>query len=79
MGDEGCLPLVTIFDSYVVVSPANIELGEDFGISQFIYEIGDEGKGVGVTDGMFVDIAVVLAGAKSSIFLFDEEEWGCLR
>ena len=38
----------------------------------------DEGKGVGVTDGMFIDVLVVLARAESSVLLFDEEERGCL-
>ena len=78
MGDEGCLPLVAVLDLYIVVSPAYVKLGEDFSVSQFVYEVGDERKGVGVTDGVFVDIAVVLAGAKSIIFLFDEEEGGSL-
>ena len=74
VGDEGCLPLMTVFDSYVVIPPPYVELGEDLGISQFVHEIRDEGEGVGVTDGVFIDISIVLAGAKSSIFLFDEEE-----
>ena len=79
MGNKSCLPLVTIFDSHVVVSPANIEFGEDFGISQFIYEIRDERKWVGITDGVFIDITVVLARTESSVFLFDKEEGECLR
>ena len=74
MGDKGCLPLMAILDSHIVVSPTNVEFCEDSGISQFVDEIGDEGKGVGVTDSMFVDVAVILARAKSSILLFDEEE-----
>ena len=74
VSDEGRLPLVAILDSYVVVSPPNIEFGEDLSISQFIYEVGDERKGVGVADGVLIDVAVVLAGAESSILLFDEEE-----
>jgi len=41
MGDEGGLPLVSVFDADVVVAPSNIELGEDFGISEFIDEVGD--------------------------------------
>ena len=32
VGDEGCLPLVSVFDSYVVVFPVDVKLGEDFGI-----------------------------------------------
>jgi len=41
MGDEGGLPLVSVFDADVVVAPLNIELGEDFGISEFIDKVGD--------------------------------------
>ena len=32
VGNEGCLPLVTVLDSYVVVSPPDVELGEDLSI-----------------------------------------------
>ena len=32
VGNEGCLPLVTVFDSYVVVPPADVEFSEDFSI-----------------------------------------------
>ena len=79
VGNEGRLPLVTIFDSYVVVSPADVELSENLGVSQLVHEIGDEGKGVGVADGMFVDVMIVLARAESSILLFDKEEGRGLR
>ena len=33
MGDEGSFPLVTVLDSYVVISPLDVELCEDFGVS----------------------------------------------
>ena len=74
MGNKGCFPLVTVLDPYVVVPPSDVELGEDLGVSQFIHEIRDKREGVGVMDGMFVDVTIVLAGAKSSVLLFDEEE-----
>ena len=74
VGNEGCLPLVAIFDLYVVVSPANVKLGENFGVLQLVYEVGDEGKGVGVANGVFVNIVVVLAGAESSVLLLNEKE-----
>ena len=78
MGNEGCLPLVAVLDLHVVVSPANIKLGENFGISQLIHKVGDEGERVGVMNGVFIDIMVVLAGAESSILFFDEKERGGL-
>ena len=61
MGNEGSLPLVAVFDSYIVISPVDVKLGEDFGIPQFVDKIRDEGKGIGVADRVFVDIAIVLA------------------
>ena len=78
MGDEGCFPLVTVFDPYVVVPPLDVEFSEDLSVSQFIYEVGNEGKGVGVADGVFVDVSVVLAGAESAVLLFNKEEGGGL-
>ena len=78
VGNEGCLPLVAIFDSYIVVSPADVELSENLGVSQLVHEIRDEGKGVGVADGMFVDVMIVLAWAESSDLLFDKEKRGGL-
>jgi hypothetical protein len=76
MGDEGSFPLVSILDADIVVSPSYVELGEDLGVSKFIDEVGDKGKGVGITNGMFIEVAVVLARVESAILLFDEEE-GC--
>ena len=32
VGDEGCVPLVTILDSYIVISPLDVELSENFSI-----------------------------------------------
>ena len=32
VGNEGCFPLVTVLDSYVVVSPPDVELSEDLSI-----------------------------------------------
>ena len=74
MGNEGGFPLVAVLDSYVVVSPPNIEFGEDLSVSQLIYEVGDEGKWVSVVDGVFINVTIVLAGAESSVLLFNKEE-----
>ena len=79
VGDEGRLPLVAILDADVIIPPANVKLGEVASIFQLVHEVGNKREGVGVSGGMFVEVAVVLAGAEFSIFLFDEEERGCLR
>ena len=79
MGDEGGFPLVSVLDTDIVVSPSYIEFGENLGVPEFIDEVGDEGEGIGVTNGMFVKVSVVLAGAKSAILLFDKEEGCSLR
>ena len=78
VGDKGRLPLVTIFDVDVVVSPTNIELSEVASVFQLVHEVRDERKGVGIVGGVFVEVSVILAGTEFSIFLFDEEEGGCL-
>ena len=54
VSDEGHLPLVPIFDAYVVVTPSNVKFSEVFGISEFVNEVRNEGKGIGISDGVFV-------------------------
>ena len=69
---------MSIFDVDIVIFPMNVKFSEDFCFLEFVNEIGDEGKRVCITDSVFIDVAVVLAGAKTTIFLFDKEEGGCL-
>ena len=78
VGDKGCFPLVTIFDTDVVISLVNIEFGEVVSVFQLVHEVRDEREGVGVMGSVFVEVAVVLAGAEFSVFLLDKEERGCL-
>ena len=78
VGDEGCLPLMTIFDVDIVVPPSNIKLSEVVSIFQLVHEVGDEGKGIGILGGVFIEVSVVLTRAEFSIFLFDKEERGRL-
>ena len=78
MCDEGGLPLVTILDANIVVPPADVKLSKQFGVFEFVDEVGDEGKWIGVAGGMFVQVSVILTGAETAVLLFDKEEWGCL-
>ena len=74
MGDKGSFPLMSIFNSDIIISPLDVEFGEHLSTLEFVDKVQDEGKGVCVTNGVFVDIVVVLAWAQSTILLFDKEE-----
>ena len=78
MGNEGGLPLMAIFDMDIVIAPVDVKFSEQFGILELINEVGDEGKRVRASNGMFVQISVVLAGKNASILLFNNEEQECL-
>ena len=60
ISDESGFPLVAIFDSHIVIPLANIKLGEYLGVMWFVNEVGDKGKRLGITNGVFIDISVVL-------------------
>ena len=76
--DEGCLPLMPILDADIVVSPSNVKLGEMFYVLEFINKIRNKKERVGILDGMFIQVTVVLIGTEFPILLFDKEERGGL-
>ena len=78
VGNEGSFPLMPIFDSDIIVSSSNVKLGEDFRSLEFINKVRNEGERVCIMDSMFIDIAIVLTGSETAIFLFDKEERGRL-
>ena len=78
VGNECSLSLVSIFDSNIVISPSYIKFGEDTGVFEFVDQFSEEGKGIGISNSMFIQVTVVLTGAEFSIPLLYEEEWGCL-
>ena len=78
VGNEGCLPLVSILDVDIVVSLLNIKLGEVFHVFKFVNKVKDEGERIGISDGVLVQVAIVLAGAEFPVLLFDKEEGGGL-
>ena len=53
-GDERSFPLVFLPDMNVVISPADVELGEQGGFLHVINEFRDEGEQVGVLDSVGV-------------------------
>ena len=78
MCNESGLPLVTVLDVDVVVPPADVKLSKQFGIFEFVDEVGNEGKWIGVAGGMFIQVSVILTGVEATILLFDKEERRCL-
>jgi len=76
---ESGLPLVSLLDSNIVVSPLDIEFREVTRVLKRINEIGNMGKRVSVLDSMRIYVSVILAGTERSILLRDKEEGGCLR
>ena len=60
MGDESGFPLVSVFDTNIVIPPADVKFGENLCSLEFINEIRDEWEGVCIVDHVFIDIAIVL-------------------
>jgi hypothetical protein len=58
--EEGSLPFVSFFDANVVVSPSNIEFGEEGAAAKLIHYFCDEGRYIAVLFSPFVDWVVVL-------------------
>ncbi|KIJ09341.1 hypothetical protein PAXINDRAFT_87570, partial [Paxillus involutus ATCC 200175] len=59
--DKRRFPTITWFDLNVVVSPSDIEFRKDLRSFEFIYEVGDERKGIRVLDSVGVQVSVILA------------------
>jgi hypothetical protein len=78
VGNESCLPLVSVLDPHVVVSPSYVYLGEVLGSFELVEEVGDSREGIGIPDGSLVKLLVVLTGSKGSVLLLDEEKGGGL-
>jgi hypothetical protein len=78
IGDESCFPLISVFNSYVVVSPSDIHLGEVPCFLELIEEVRNSGEWVGVPNCACVELLLVLAEAESPILLCYKEEGGGL-
>ena len=61
-GDEGSLPLIFLSDANVVISPTNVEFGEQGGFFHVVNEFRDQGERIGISDSVGVQVAVVLTG-----------------
>ena len=78
MSDKSGLPLVAFLNADVVVSPSYVKLSKDLGVFKFVDEVRDQREGVCVPDGVFIEVAIVLARSESAVLFLDKEEGGCL-
>ena len=74
-GDERCLPLILFFDANVVVTPTDIELGEQGRLLHVINQLQNKGKGISVANSVTIEVAVILTGAQHPVLLGYEKEW----
>ena len=77
-GNEGGFPLILLPDANIVISPVNVKFGEQGGLLHVINEFWDEREWIGISDGVGVQVAVILTWMKGSILLWYEEEGGGL-
>jgi len=77
IGMEGCLPLVSGLDSYVIETPSDVKLCEVLGSAELGDEFRDEREGVPVLDSYGVQRVIVLDQLERTILLFNEEHQGC--
>ena len=76
--DERSLPLVFFANMNVVKSPSDIKLGENHGVFHIVNQFRDKRQGVGIGDGMGVQVPIVLTGMKRTIFRCYKEKGGGL-
>ena len=77
---EGCFPLVSIANAYVIVSPSDIQLREECQSAtmhsrESIHQLLYQWQWGGVSHSEHVEFAIVLHWTKVSVLLFNEEKW----
>ena len=79
VGAESCLPLISGLDAYIIEAPTNIEFCEVLGSAELRDEFRDKRERISIFDGYGVQRAIVLDQSERTIFLLNEEHWGCDR
>ena len=72
---EGGFPLVSLLDSYIVISPTYVQFREvsGLGVRNLIDNIWYKGKQVGVLHYHHIELAVILDESQFPIFLLHKE------
>ena len=73
-GDKNSLPLIFLLNSNVVISPMNVKFSKQGGFLHMVDEFWNEGKGIGISDGVGVQVVIILAWAEGSVLLWYKEE-----
>jgi len=74
---EGCFSFISGLDAYVIETPVDVKFCEVLGSAELGDEFRDEWEGVFVLAGYGVQHAIVLDQPEQTIFLLNEEYWGC--
>ena len=79
-GDEHCFPLIFLPDANVVITPSNVEFGEQCRVLHVIDQLRDEGEGISIVNSVGVEILIVLTWSQGPVLLGYEEKrrglWG---
>ena len=52
--DEGGLPLVAVFDANIVIAPADVKFGEEFGVLELVNEVQDKWEQIGILSSVLI-------------------------
>src|ERR1700723_4279621 len=72
--NEGCFPLIPLFNPDVIVTPTDVEFCIPVGALQAIDKGTSQGKWVTMFDGDFVKSAIILNWSKLVILFIDKKE-----
>ena len=72
-------PFIAFFYPHIVISPADVELGEILCAFESVDKVVDEGKGIAILPRDQIERAIVLYKAKFSVLLLDEEDRSTYR
>ena len=76
--NECSLPMILFTNANIIISPLDVEFGEESGVFHVIDQLRNEWERIPIVDGMAVKVAIILTRMKCSILFRNEEEWGSL-
>ncbi|KAG5350705.1 hypothetical protein C0989_009606 [Termitomyces sp. Mn162] len=74
VGPEGSLPLISLLNVHIIVTPPDIQLSEVLHTPEVVDELRDEGKRITVLHHHGIEYLVVLDQLEGAILLFDKED-----